>query len=79
MLRFEFQQALSREQIDEMAKPMLEECAKKEGATADDVTDALARQSPKSKSGKCLHACMGETLGLVRAFGSMHLTKHLVQ
>ncbi|XP_031634712.1 general odorant-binding protein 28a-like [Contarinia nasturtii] len=60
------QQALSRDQIEEMAKKMLEECAKKEGASDDDVKSAIAHQPPKTKPEKCLHACMGETLGLIQ-------------
>lgn len=53
-----------------MAKKMLEECAKKEGASSDDVNNAIAHQPPKTKPEKCLHACMGETLGLVRTLDS---------
>lgn len=59
------QQALNKEQIDEMVKKLLEECATKEGASADDVANTIAHKMPSTKSEKCLHACIGETLGLV--------------
>lgn len=49
-----------------MAKKLLEGCAVKEGASADDVANAVAHKMPTTKSEKCLHACIGESLGLVR-------------
>lgn len=49
-----------------MTKKLLEDCAVKEGASADDVANAVAHKMPTSKTEKCLHACIGESLGLVR-------------
>lgn len=49
-----------------MTVKMLEDCGKKEGATADEVSNILARKTPSSKAEKCLHACIGETLGLIQ-------------
>lgn len=48
-----------------MTAKLLEECGKKEGATADDIANTLARKAPTTDAGKCLHACIGESLGLV--------------
>lgn len=48
-----------------MFKKMAEECAGKEGATAADIEQALAKQPPTTKGGKCMHACVGEKIGFV--------------
>lgn len=57
---------MSKEQIDEMAKKLLDECAVKEGASPDDVANTIAHNKPKTPKENCLHACVGESLGLVR-------------
>lgn len=49
-----------------MAGKLLESCSAKEGATADEVAKTIAHQMPTTKGEKCLHACIGENLGLVR-------------
>lgn len=49
-----------------MTKKLLEDCATKEGASADDVANAVAHKMPTTNTEKCLHACIGESLGLVR-------------
>lgn len=51
-----------------MVKKFLEDCGKKEGASADDVANAIAHKMPATKTEKCLHACIGESLGLVRLY-----------
>lgn len=60
-----FQQALTKEQRIEMFKGIANECAGKEGATAADVDEAMARKMPSTRSANCLQACIGETLGVV--------------
>lgn len=49
-----------------MARKIIDSCSEKEGSTADDVAKVVAHQIPASKGEKCLHACIGESLGLVR-------------
>lgn len=53
-----------------MLVKFLTECAKTEGASADDVNTVRNRQLPTTRGGKCLHACVGETVGLVSSFDS---------
>lgn len=50
-----------------MTTKMLEDCGKKEGATADEISNTLARKMPSTNVEKCIHACIGESLGLVSA------------
>lgn len=40
-------------------------CKGKEGATDEDVATLAAREHPTSQTGKCLSACMFETIGIV--------------
>lgn len=49
------------------------ECAAHEGATDDDIKQALALEMPSTKAGKCLNACIGETTGVVSTI-SPHIT-----
>lgn len=49
-----------------MEKTMLAECKTKEGATDDDVASVLARDIPTTPTAKCVHACLIETVGLVK-------------
>lgn len=49
-----------------MEMKLLAECQKKEGASDADVKELEARDVPTTPTGKCLHACVHETLGLVR-------------
>lgn len=48
-----------------MFKKLAEECAGTEGASAADVEEAFAKKPPSTKSGKCLHACVTEKIGVV--------------
>lgn len=41
------------------------ECAAKEGASDGDIQNAMAFKIPTTAPGKCLHACVGETMKLV--------------
>lgn len=41
------------------------ECKGKEGATDADLAEFTARDKPSTPTAKCLHACIGETLGFV--------------
>lgn len=44
---------------------MGKDCAAKEGATEADVQSAMAFKMPTTKTGKCLHACVGEAIKVV--------------
>lgn len=48
-----------------MYKKLATECAAKEGSSKADVDEAIAKQSPSTHLGKCIHACIGETTGSV--------------
>lgn len=47
-------------------KSMASNCQTKENASDADVVSLLAGEFPSTAAGKCLHACMQETLGIVR-------------
>lgn len=47
---------------------MAEECAKQEKASADETAEVIAKKMPSSKGGKCIYACIGETLKVVSWF-----------
>lgn len=56
---------MTKEERMEALKKMVEECATKEGASADDTAEVIAKKMPSNKGGKCVYACIGETLGVV--------------
>lgn len=56
---------MTKEQRMETLKKMVNECATKESASADDTAEVLAKKVPSTKGGKCIYACLGETLGIV--------------
>lgn len=58
---------MTRDQVVEHFKIVIAECGKKEGATDDDIAEAIAKKLPSTKSAKCMHACIGETVGIVSA------------
>lgn len=58
-------QAMSVEQRQELENRLASECAKKEGVTDADLAEMKDRKLPTTQSGKCLHACIIETLGFV--------------
>lgn len=49
----------------EKLRGMAAQCKAKEDATDDDINSMMALEFPKTPSGKCLHACMQETIGVV--------------
>lgn len=59
------QQGLSREEYEGMVDNFLNDCAAKEGATADDITYLKGRNMPTNKQQMCVAACVGENLGFV--------------
>lgn len=58
-------QGLSSEERKEFFIKVVNDCAKKEGASAQDTSQALQKQAPQTKAGKCIFACIGESLGIV--------------
>lgn len=56
---------MSEEEKKSIETQLLTECKAKEGGTDDDVAAMIKREHPSSKTGKCMAACIGETLGLV--------------
>lgn len=52
----------------EMFKKMATECATKEGASSADLDEVFAKKMPSTEPAKCLHACIGETMGIVSHF-----------
>lgn len=57
---------MTKEQVMEMYEKMVHDCAEKEGGSATDIEEVMAHKPPSTKSGKCMHACMAETSGVVR-------------
>lgn len=44
---------------------MIGKCQRKELATESDMSEFSQQKKPTTKTGKCLHACLMETVGLV--------------
>lgn len=44
---------------------LAQDCKIRENASAADMASLLAGEYPTTESGKCLHACMQESLGIV--------------
>lgn len=51
----------------EMFLKLANECATKEGASSADVDEMATHKPASSKAGKCLRACVAETVGMVRS------------
>lgn len=47
------------------AEEMLQRCETQEQVTENDIRDFLHQKRPSTTTGKCLHACLMETVGLV--------------
>lgn len=47
---------------------MAKECATKEGGSQTDVEELIAKKPASSKAGKCVRACLAETIGMVCSF-----------
>lgn len=70
-----FQQAMTKEKALEMFSKMTKDCAAKEGGTAADLEEALARKPPSTTSGKCMSACVLEGPGIVNHLYTYILTE----
>lgn len=44
---------------------MAKECATKEGASSADIDELIAHKPASGKGGKCIRACLFETVGIV--------------
>lgn len=51
-----------------MVGELVGKCRGAEGASDSDVQGAMAYLPPTTRPGKCFHACIMETLGIVRTF-----------
>lgn len=49
------------------AQEMIGRCQRQELATETDMTEFSQQKRPSAKTGKCLHACLMESIGLVTA------------
>lgn len=56
---------MTKEEGMEMFKKIGSECATKEGASQADLDEAFAKKMPSTATAKCMHACIGETIGIV--------------
>lgn len=66
----ENKKAYSPEEKLELEKKMLNACKEKENGTDDDVKILVERSVPTTTTGKCVLACVHETIGLVRLLSS---------
>lgn len=49
-----------------MAKQLITDCRKKEGASAADEADATGGRAPMTRGGKCIQACVAEATGIIK-------------
>lgn len=54
---------------------MIRRCETQEQVTQDDMRDFAQQRRPTTTTGKCLHACLMETVGLVS--GNRSVSLHL--
>ncbi|XP_031638803.1 uncharacterized protein LOC116350935 [Contarinia nasturtii] len=59
-------ESISKEQRMEMFVKVAKECAEEEGASAVDVDELVAHKSASEKGGKCIRACLAETVGMIK-------------
>lgn len=52
--------------MDDLLLSLLADCTEREGATDDEMGYIMARMPPETRGHKCLAACMGESIGLMR-------------
>lgn len=57
---------MSRDKVEEAANKLLKDCGKRERVSRADVEYLKERKPPQTRAQKCLAACVGETIGLVR-------------
>lgn len=50
----------------EMFKKVATECAAKEGASSTDLDEVYSKKMPTTTNAKCMHACIGETIGATK-------------
>lgn len=56
---------MSPEERNAFAAQLAAGCKEKEGASDDDIAAVMARDQPTTTTGKCLVACIMETIGVV--------------
>lgn len=56
---------MTQEEKNAVEAQLMAECKTKEGAADADVQSLTAREHPSTHSGKCLSACIMETIGVV--------------
>lgn len=49
----------------EIGKKLADDCKVTENASDEDVKELMEHETPTSTTGKCLHACIHENIGLV--------------
>lgn len=45
---------------------MIRRCQQQEQATESDMKEFFTQKKPSTKAGKCLHACLMESIGLIK-------------
>lgn len=49
-----------------MARQLISDCKKKEGASDADEAGAMDGRAPTTRGGKCIHACLAEATGIIK-------------
>lgn len=66
----------------ELIRSYVIDCAGKEGVSSADLSNILSKRPPTTYAGKCVGACVGETIGMVShaadSFGNCFITKVLL-
>lgn len=62
---------MSKEEQNAIAAQLAAGCKDTEGASDDDVAAMMAREHPTTKPGKCLIACIMETIGVVSTISNI--------
>lgn len=74
---FQNKKAYTPEEKLELEKKVFTVCKDKEKATDDDVKVLVDRLVPTTTTGKCLLACVHETIGLVRTLYCLRPRNHM--
>ena len=56
---------MTEDQHKEIFMKLIKDCSVKEGALSGDLTEIFASMKPITKPGKCILACIGETIKIV--------------
>ncbi|XP_031638586.1 general odorant-binding protein 19d-like [Contarinia nasturtii] len=59
-------EAMTKEEMVAAFKKIASDCAQNEGATDQDMDEIFARKVPSTREGKCVHACLGEMIGVMK-------------